>query len=134
MTSALSPQISSSSKPRISWLSNAKLLRALYEGEYTINELAEQTGLAISTVRGYVKALRNERLVRICDKRRNSRGAPVIHVYEWAPDKRDATFAPVSGAERASRYRERLRLRRLQSAITGSNTVQRAGGIASPSV
>ena len=42
---------------RVNALAFAIMVRALLDGEYTTREMADITGLAIATVRGYVKAI-----------------------------------------------------------------------------
>lgn len=99
-------------------------MRALYEGPRTLRELRGVTGLAESTIRGYVKALRSQKLVRVCDILRNTNNTPCIHVYEWAPDEPDYRIPAkqkLTGTQRSKLYRQRRRLHRLQTALTAGN-------------
>jgi len=94
-------------KPRVSWSANARLMRLLWDGPHTLAELMEETGLAASTVRGYVKALRNQRLVAIVDLLPAHNGNKCIHVYQWKPDSKDVKRRRQTQAERQRGYRER---------------------------
>lgn len=94
-------------KPRVSWNCNALLMRLLWDGPHTMKELMEETGLAASTVRGYVKALRNQRLVAIVDLLPARNGNKSIHVYQWKPDSKDVRRRKQTQAERQRGYRER---------------------------
>jgi DNA-binding transcriptional ArsR family regulator len=117
-------------------MSNALLLRALYDGPRTMRELRDITGLAESTVRGYLKALRKQKLVRVCDLLRNSNNIPCINVYEWAPDEpsyRVPRASKLTAAQRSKQYRERKRLTLLQTAITGGNAAPGSAPLAYPS-
>jgi hypothetical protein len=96
-------------KIRLSWLSNAILIRCLLDGPHTLYELVEETGLALDTVRGYVRALRNQKLVVIVGYLPARNGALVTVQYQWKPNAKDAPKPEaVSPRERAGRYRQRV--------------------------
>jgi hypothetical protein len=81
-------------------------MRALFDGRNTLEDLMDETGLADSTVRGYVKALRGEKLVRIVDLLLVPNGSRCKHVYQWDPDKPDFKLRKKTPAERAKKYRD----------------------------
>jgi DeoR/GlpR family transcriptional regulator of sugar metabolism len=82
-------------------------MRCLFDGKNTIEDLVEETGLSDSTVRGYVKALREQKLVRIVDLLEAANGSRCKHVYQWDPDKPDFKVRKRTQAERAAKYRAR---------------------------
>jgi DNA-binding transcriptional ArsR family regulator len=100
-------------KPRVSWNVNARLMRLLWDGPHTMRELIEETGLSESTVRGYVKALRNNKLVAITDLV----GRHGTHIYQWKPDAKDYKRKKLTPAERQKRCRERKEASRLTAAL-----------------
>jgi len=94
-------------RPRISWNTNAVLMRTLWDGPHTMAELVEETGLSQSTIRGYIKAMRKQKLVAIVDLLMSGNGNRCIHVYQWRPDTKDYRVPKMTQAQRQARYRER---------------------------
>lgn len=98
---------------RITELSNAKLMRALFDGAHTLEELQEASGLGEVTVRKYVAALRREKLVRLIDKAADSSGRRTVPVFQWDPDKPDVKVKALTREQINERYAERRRAQRL---------------------
>lgn len=105
---------------KINALSYAIVLRALYDGPCTMADLIEISGCGEWAIRGYLKALRHQNLVRVCDKLKNVRGAKTIPVYEWAPDKKDAVIKYKTHAERSRDYHQRKKIKELINGLTNS--------------
>jgi predicted transcriptional regulator len=82
-------------------------MRLLWDGPHTMDELVEETGLAVSTVRGYVLSLRKRKLVAIVNLLEGRNGNRNKHVYAWKPDARDYRTHKKTPAERQAKYRQR---------------------------
>lgn len=85
----------------------AKLMSHLLQGA-SVADLVEETGLRPETVRKYVNALWNHRVVRICAWEANSVGRRVVAVYKIG-QKENVPQPKMSRAERQTRYREKKR-------------------------
>jgi hypothetical protein len=108
-------------KTRISWVSNAALLRCLVDGPHTVPELCEETGLSEGVCRGYVRLMNQRKLVYVCAWLPSRQGAPVIRQWRWGPDKPDAPRPRrQTQKQRAARYRERTRRAKLQATMQGT--------------
>lgn len=95
------------SKPvRLGALSMAKITRALLDGPCSINELKLVSGLNISTLHEYMRALRKEGVVHICGWERDSTGRESLRVFKLGNDK-DAPRAKKSKALIARECRKR---------------------------
>lgn len=111
-------------KPRVSWNANARLLRCLWDDPCTIEDIVEETGLAVSTVRGYVMALRKAHLVTLVDLQVGSDGRRRKYLYQWKPDAKDYQPKKLSQAERQQRYRKRQLERQRTAACCFINPLQ----------
>lgn len=99
----------------ISW---AIMVRELAAGPCTVAELVAETGLRPETVMGYVRALRRQRAVYIARWDKDSAGRTRVAAYQIG-DKPNAKLQRMPRAEKDRRYRARLPMRGLQSAIEG---------------
>lgn len=72
-------------------LAFAKMVGALLDGPCTVEELAETSGLAASTIREHIFAMRRER---------------VLHIAAWEPDRRGRTQRMVYGLGRRADARK----------------------------
>ena len=94
---------------RINAIMQATMLRALYEGPCTVQDLCEACGGGIVAIRGYILALRKLKLVHIAEWHEAANGAAVIPAYVWGPDKKDVKRPVKTNAERSARYKARKR-------------------------
>lgn len=95
------------SKPvRLGALSMAKITRALLDGPCSINELKLVSGLNISTLHEYMRALRKEGVVHICAWERDTTGRESLRVFKLGNEK-DAPRAKKSKAQIARECRKR---------------------------
>jgi hypothetical protein len=102
-------------KTRINALSYKNLFLTLMEGPHTYKELAEETGLAVYTIRTFMTAFRKSpRLVRIAEWHEDVRGYQTTPAFQWGT-KPDAKRTPLSNAERQRLCRQRKKIRQLQS-------------------
>jgi DNA-binding transcriptional ArsR family regulator len=107
----------------INYLSAAAMLRALVDGPATTAEIVEETGVAIRTVRLYVRAMRQQRLIYVARWEADSQGRRKTAAYLFGPDKSDAPNPPrESRVVIVRRYRSRVRVRTLHAAIVGPST------------
>lgn len=89
-----------------------KMLRAIMDGVSEIDELMEHAGMAQSTVRHWIQALRAEQVLRVSAYPPDELGRIANkQQYEFNPDrKRDAHPPPTkSGAQKSRDYRARLK-------------------------
>lgn len=92
----------------------AKLIERLIEEPGSFAQLADYTGLHASTVRRYIRALRDLKTPRVCiaDWEEDRHGTRSVPVYAFAPaGGKDAPRPRMTQAEKARRYRERKKLR-----------------------
>ena len=95
------------SKPvRLGALSMAKITRALLDGPCSILELRMVSGLNISTLHEYMRALRKEGVVHICGWERDATGRESLRVFKLGSGK-DAPRAKKSKAQIARECRKR---------------------------
>lgn len=95
------------SKPvRLGALSMAKITRALLDGPCSINELKLVSGLNISTLHEYMRALRKEGVVHICGWEKDATGRESLRVFKLGNEK-DAPRAKKSKAQIARECRKR---------------------------
>lgn len=95
------------SKPvRLGALSMAKITRALLDGPCSINELKLVSGLNISTLHEYMRALRKEGVVHICGWEKDTTGRESLRVFKLGSDQ-DAPRAKKSKAQIARECRKR---------------------------
>lgn len=88
----------------------AKMLAYYKEGELAVDEVAEQTGLHISTVRNYTNELHRAGVIHIVQWKRDAGGRPSRRVFMLG-EGRDARRPTQTRAEIARRYKERYKQR-----------------------
>ncbi len=104
---------------RISALTNALLMRALFDGPSTMADMVAATGLAPSTIRRYLTALRRERITCITGWETDKLGRASVPAYGIG--ERDAKRPPRQCATRRSRqYNQRCRQLAALRAIAGA--------------
>ena len=102
---------------RITPLTQATLIKLLIDGDRTCAELAEETGLHISTVYQYTNALRHVGAAHICDWREDGYGAERTRIYKLGASQDVPAYA-MTQAERQRRYRQVLKRKLAQKALT----------------
>lgn len=98
---------------RITALSYAKLIAAMMDSPMSVTELADEVGLAVKTVRGYVHALHREKVCRIGGWECYSRGRTACFIMGRGPD------APRPKAKPNSQAAKEWRTRRKQAELLG---------------
>ena len=126
------PQLVGSRKGRkvvkVNAMSYAKLLSLLWDGGYTLQELAEETGLHVLTVSDYTKALYKEKMAHIAGWAPDARGRICCRVYKLGPGK-DAKRQPLTKAERQAKRREKLKAAKVSAVLAGQGAFHaRANG------
>jgi DNA-binding transcriptional ArsR family regulator len=91
---------------RLGPLSVAKIMRALFDGPCTVPELQEASGLSVSTLYEYLRALRKEGVVHVCAWEKDATGRESLRVFKLGPGK-DAPRQRKSKAQIARECRER---------------------------
>jgi predicted ArsR family transcriptional regulator len=89
---------------KINGFTQARLIKLLFEGIYSCQELAEETGLHPTTVRDYTRELHRAKAIHICAWEKDSRGRDVIKIYKIGEAK-DAKRHRLTDAERQRAYR-----------------------------
>lgn len=86
------------------------LISALLEGEQTVPDLHERTGLCASSLRHYMQVFRQMRLVYVAGWHCDKRGRLTVRAYSLGREK-DAIkkVTPINRAELARKYRARKR-------------------------
>ena len=91
----------------------ALLMRELIDGPCTFSDLKDALGLADSTLRIYLKALRAKRIIHISLWERDGTGRAQLAVYAFG-DRDDACRPPpYSQAEKSARWRSSYHIKRL---------------------
>ena len=103
---------------KLNAMTQAKLIRLLWDGGYNTAELADQTGLHYVTVLEYVRELYKEGAVHIAAWGKDSRGRLTRPLYKLGPG-RDAPKAKLTPAERQARARARRRERQHLAVLAG---------------
>lgn len=91
----------------------AKVMRLLWDSPCTIRYIREETGLADSSIRDYIAALRALELVHVCGRAPAVDGIRRVAVYRFDPGKPDVALKRKTPAQRSADYRERQRLKPL---------------------
>ena len=94
---------------KINALSVAKMMSALIKGPCSVSDLIEVSGLSLNTVRGYVRALRSEKLIYVSAGKKCSLGRDIIRVWSLG-NKPDAKRTRKTKAQVARECRMRKRL------------------------
>jgi transcription initiation factor IIE alpha subunit len=92
----------------------AELILVLHQGDWSREEILEQTGIADSTFRGWMRYLKSRNLIYISEYRRTARtGAPRI-IYSWNHYLESSDVkkpAPKTQSEYSKTYRRNKALR-----------------------
>lgn len=93
---------------KINAFSYAQLIKLLFEGTYSCQELADLTGLSYCTVLDYTRHLHRAGAIHISSWEKDNRGRDVTKVYKLGAAK-DAKRQVKTKAERAAAYRRKKR-------------------------
>jgi len=107
---------------RVKPLSLAELIYFLREGEYTVHELAELTGLHENTIGEYLRAMHKRKVVYVAGWGPDARGG--MNVREWSLGEQKDKPKPKakSAVERQKNYRNRMKQAELNHLMAGSLT------------
>ena len=94
---------------RINAVAFAVLVKALLDGEYTAKELAETTGLAIGTVRGYVNAMHRAKATYISGWDQDDCGRYKARQFTLGEGKDTPRPPRAPQAQKSARWRNKLR-------------------------
>lgn len=96
-------------RPQLIWSAVTRMLQELVAGPCTVKDLAEETGLSESTLRGYIAELRRTepKLVVIEARLLAPNGQPSIHAYRWDPGGKDCKVRRIPAHIRSRNYRKR---------------------------
>jgi hypothetical protein len=88
----------------------AKMVSALLSGPQTVEELIAVSGLQQVTLRGYLKAMRREKIIRIADWGFDPRGAQTVPYYAFGSEA-DAKKRVMlrDQSKRGRQYRDRIK-------------------------
>jgi len=99
---------------KVNAMSQAKMIRMLLDGEYSCQDLAQETGLHYVTVQAYMRALHKEGAAYIARFEKDSRGRDAIKVYTLG-DGVDAKRQKMTSAQRQAKCRQNQKIRELFS-------------------
>ena len=103
---------------KINALTQAQLIKFLWDGEYSCAELAEMTGLHYVTVLQYTRELHAAGAAHICTWEKDTRGRDIVKIYKLGPGK-DAKREKKPGAVRSAAYRAKKQMREINNALAG---------------
>lgn len=108
---------------KVNAMSFAKLIDLLLDGAYTMQELAEKTGLHPLTVGKYCYALHKEGAIHVGEWTTDSMGRHLVRIYIMGrgPDAKRPKATP---AERQRRVRARAKAAKMIAVTTGRMVVK----------
>jgi len=106
---------------KINAISQAQLIKFLWDGNYSCVELAEMTGLHYVTVLQYTRELHSAGAAHINSWEKDARGRDVIKIYKLGPGKDKARHRKPA-TERSAAYRAKKRMREMTQALAGVMT------------
>lgn len=110
---------------KINAILQAQLIKLLLEGEYSCEELAQETGLHYVTVLQYTRELHRAGAAHIVRYEKDSRDRDSIKVYKLGAGK-DAKRAKLTAAQRQQRVRSRKQLATLLGLTNEVPALQRS--------
>lgn len=96
------------------------LLRDLTSGGYSIEELAERSGLSYKSVQEFTHHLHcvQPKVIHVEEWRETTHGYAIIPIYKWG-NERDARRPPaLTAAQRQQRYRDKKKKLKQQELLT----------------
>lgn len=122
------PERKGKPQAKINALTFAKLMAALLEGDYTLRELAEETGLHYVSVLRYCRALRRENVVHVAGWRPDARGNMTMVVYRVG-NRADVPKPIKQKKDIARDYRARKAMKEMIKLTTGGAHAARSSGL-----
>lgn len=107
-------------KPRLNAISLSNLLLALQEGNYTMMQLCDMTGLAIQSVRHYCNTFHRKGVIHICDWEEDARGGRTLKVFKLGPGTDMAKPKPKSSSQSSKQWRAKQNQVKMLHATTAS--------------
>ena len=106
---------------KVNALMMAQLMKHLMEGDYTCQELAEETGLHYVTVLHYTREMYRKGVLHICKWDKRSESKDPIRIYKLG-SKPDAKKKIMTDVEKSQRYRQKKKQLRLVQMMAGDST------------
>ena len=105
---------------KVNALMMAQLMKHLLEGDYTCQELAEETGLHYVTVLHYTREMYREGVLHICKWDKRS-GKDPMRIYKIG-SKPDAEKKVMTDVEKSRKYRQKKKQIKLVQMMAGDST------------
>ena len=113
---------------KVNAMAYSHLIKALFTGDHTCEELAEITGLHKLTIYQYCRELHKAKAAYICRREPDKLGRHTVKVYKLGEAK-DAPRVRMTGAERQAATRARTKAKELTLVMGGTaQYVQAANG------
>lgn len=108
---------------RINAILQARMVKMLLYESVSAHDIAEETGLHVTTVSRYLRELHRAKVIHVIDWEKDSRGRDVTAVWRLGRNKPDKPRHRMTQAERQAAYRARMaerdRLRMMAGATVG---------------
>lgn len=113
---------------KVNAMAYSHLIKALFTGDHTCEELAEITGLHKLTVYQYCRELHKVKAVHICRRDPDRLGRHTVKVYKLG-ESRDTPPVRMTGAERQAKSRAKEKAMEIAAVMGGTaQYVQAANG------
>lgn len=96
----------------------AKMLGMLMQ-DATANELSEESGLSIQTVRRYLKELYKNNVIHIADYTEDNRGIRTVKVWAFGDNPDAKKPQRITSKEACAKYRAKMKQIKLMQQMTG---------------
>ena len=103
---------------KVGAISYAHLIKNMIPGDLTCEELAEETGLHLTTVYQYTREMYLVGAAHIARFEPDARGRHIIKIYRLG-EGQDAKHVRVSPKVRSQRYRAKLQAQRMNHMLAG---------------
>lgn len=116
-------------KPRhvkVNAMSQALMIKMLIEGESTCQDMANETGLHVQTVRHYCREFHIARVIHIDHYELDTSGRRTLKVFKLGA-ARDAKRTPLTPSQRQARTRARKKQHMMTLVLTGHGAFEAAG-------
>jgi predicted ArsR family transcriptional regulator len=115
---------------KVNAMSQALMIRMLLEGESTCQDMADETGLHVQTIRHYCRELHIAKVIRIDHFELDTGGRRTLKVYKIGPG-RDAKTKPLTPTERQAGFRARKKKHQMTMVLAGAGAFEatETGGV-----
>jgi len=104
---------------RVNAMAVSRMIAAMNDAPYTAQELTEESGLSMQTVRNYLKALYKAKAIHIADWTEDERGVRSTRAF-MIGNKDDAKKPrPITSKEACAKYRAKMKQIKLMQQMTG---------------